>query len=549
MRILIPLLSVFFALQLKAQVSIDRTKHDFGTLSGDAVRYTDFIVRNEGNDDAFILSVKPSSRMLVFSMEHQTIEVGKSTRIRFLINPNVEGKFSESAEIFVSTAAKPISVKLIGSIKGLYDLQRMSCPDFSSTRDARSSLQNGVVIEVRDVNTKLPIQGAKLSIVKSATEAFELKTNKAGKTDQVIPLGLYGVKCEAKEYDTKILEAYFNRTNNYLLVELGTVVEESEEDLPSISMVRPEANNRLTEETPRFIPEPPARRPETSPELKPKPVFKEIEKEVQYAPVEKDIVIEEELIPAEAYGSKEIEYDPFADDEVEQQKTPVKEVEQVESKPVVKTPTYIESEVEKPVFKDNPTFSSKEYKPNNIVFLIDRSVSMRNDDKLELLKKSMENLLSLLRPIDKLAVVVYATEAEVLIPSQAVNDPTTFINAINNLSAGGMTNGAKGLREAYAEASNNFLEEGNNQVFLATDGAFSEGSDKIKSMAKRYGRRGISLSMIGVKNKDWTEKFLEEIASEGNGAYIHLTDEEDAKHKLIDEIKSNSKVAGATGGY
>ena len=381
-----------------------------------------------------------------------------------------------------------------------------------------------VIIEVRDINTQKPIAAAKLTIIKSATEAFELKTNRDGKAEQVVPLGLYGVQCQASDYDTKIMEAYFNRTNNYLLIELGKRIIEEEE--PVVAMVRPIAQEPIDEPRPRFVP-----------------------KSTKTALVEEDKVIEQKK-PTENYGGKAIDYDPFAEEEVEQVSEPEIEKEVFTQEPVLEEPEIVEpSVVEEPAkstFVDNPQFSVREYKPNNIVFLIDRSVSMRNNDKLELLKQSMENLLGLLRPIDKLAVVVYATEAEVLIPSQTVENPQTFINLINGLTAGGMTNGAKGLREAFQEANNNFLDAGNNQVFLATDGAFSEGSDKIKSMAKRYGRRGISLSLIGVKNKEWTEKFLVEIADEGNGAYIHLSDESDAKFKLVEEIKQNSKIAGAT---
>jgi len=126
---------------------------------------------------------------------------------------------------------------------------------------------------------------------------------------------------------------------------------------------------------------------------------------------------------------------------------------------------------EEPVVEIIPedTISTKElpvslYAPNNVVFLIDVSVSMKQEGRLDLLKSSMIELLKGLRPIDRLAIVTYASSTEVVMQSSLVKNKDEISKLIQGLVAGGSTAGAKGIKKAFQVAKANKIDGGNNQL-------------------------------------------------------------------------------------
>jgi Ca-activated chloride channel homolog len=92
--------------------------------------------------------------------------------------------------------------------------------------------------------------------------------------------------------------------------------------------------------------------------------------------------------------------------------------------------------------------------PSNLVFLIDVSGSMQDENKLPLVKSSLTLLAEQLRPQDKIAIVVYAGNAGLVLPS--TNDKYKIREAINALEAGGSTAGyrtrlSNGTTKFYGE--------------------------------------------------------------------------------------------------
>jgi hypothetical protein len=196
-----------------------------------------------------------------------------------------------------------------------------------------------------------------------------------------------------------------------------------------------------------------------------------------------------------------------------------------------------------PVAKEGE-LSYDEYKPNNVVFLIDVSGSMKDSLKLPLLKQSMINLLGSLRPIDRLAIVTYADGANIVMPSTPVTDKARIQGIIDGLSAAGSTEGGKGMKKAYRVAESNFISGGNNQIILATDGAFSslgEEEGDLNRLIDIGVREGISLSILGFGNKKYALQTMEKFAKQGNGSYHLILTRDDARSVLVDEIKSRSK--------
>lgn len=200
-----------------------------------------------------------------------------------------------------------------------------------------------------------------------------------------------------------------------------------------------------------------------------------------------------------------------------------------------------------PIFVPEPkdTISTAEmpvnlYAENNIVFLIDASVSMKLDGRMDLLKAAMIELLNGLRSIDKLAIVTYASTVDVVLESQFVKDKAQITQIIQDLSAGGRTAGAQGLQKAYEVALQNKLTEGNNLIIIATDGAFNL-SKGDKANVEQNAANGIYISVVGVKNEKWTEKSMLSIAESGKGNYINIKSYKQAKETLLNEIKEKSK--------
>lgn len=188
--------------------------------------------------------------------------------------------------------------------------------------------------------------------------------------------------------------------------------------------------------------------------------------------------------------------------------------------------------------------SYADYKPNNVVFLIDVSASMRDSLKLPLLQKAVVNLLSSLRPIDRLAIVTYADGVNIVMPSTPVTDKSHIADIINSLRAGGMTEGGKGMKKAYRVAESNLIPGGNNQIILATDGAFSslgEEEGELNKLIDNGVKQGIGLSILGFGNKKYALQTMEKFAKAGHGSYLLIKEKTDADHVLVEEIKSRSR--------
>jgi len=185
-----------------------------------------------------------------------------------------------------------------------------------------------------------------------------------------------------------------------------------------------------------------------------------------------------------------------------------------------------------------PNLLDQSYKPNNIVFLIDASTSMREEQKMEILKKAMVELLGPLREIDYITIVTYSGEAKVVLATSKGNLKTEIKQQIEELEADGSTNAVKGIKKAILVGKNNFLANGNNQIFLASDGAFNIGENNmsLRRKIKKTAEDGLTITVLGIKNESWTNKSLKEIATLGNGDLIKIKSMRDAG-KVLQSMK------------
>ena len=177
--------------------------------------------------------------------------------------------------------------------------------------------------------------------------------------------------------------------------------------------------------------------------------------------------------------------------------------------------------------------------PNNLVFLIDVSGSMNSPEKLPLLKEALTLLIEEMRSIDRIAMVVYAGAAGVVLPPTSCGEKQKIIHALERLQAGGSTAGGAGIRRAYEVAKQHYDPEGNNRVILATDGDFNVGvssNSELIRLIEEKREYGIYLSVLGFGMGNYKDSKMEGIADSGNGNYAYIDSVREAKKVLVSEL-------------
>lgn len=173
---------------------------------------------------------------------------------------------------------------------------------------------------------------------------------------------------------------------------------------------------------------------------------------------------------------------------------------------------------------------------SNLVFLLDVSGSMQDENKLPLLKRSFKFLVNNLNAYDKVAIVVYAGSAGLILPTTYGKEKNKILAALDELHAGGSTAGGAGIQLAYKIAKENFIEGGNNRIILATDGDFNVGvsnTSELVEMIEKKRDEGIFLTILGYGMGNYKDGRLEELADKGNGNYYYIDNILEAK-KIFD---------------
>ncbi|MGI9542601.1 MAG: YfbK domain-containing protein [Cyclobacteriaceae bacterium] len=177
--------------------------------------------------------------------------------------------------------------------------------------------------------------------------------------------------------------------------------------------------------------------------------------------------------------------------------------------------------------------------PSNLVFLIDVSGSMNNQNKLPLLKSAFKLLAKQLRAQDKVAMVVYAGAAGVVLPPTEGDQSELIMAALDKLQAGGSTAGGAGIKLAYQLAEKNFVRDGNNRVILATDGDFNVGASSDAQMERLIEikrKSGVFLTVLGFGMGNYKDSKMEVLADKGNGNYAYIDNILEAKKVLVNEF-------------
>jgi len=178
---------------------------------------------------------------------------------------------------------------------------------------------------------------------------------------------------------------------------------------------------------------------------------------------------------------------------------------------------------------------------SNFVFLLDVSGSMDVPNKLELVKSSIKLLTNNLRKTDRVAIVVYAGAAGVVLESTEGTDKQKIMEAVDGLHAGGSTAGGAGIQLAYKIAEKNFIENGNNRIVLCTDGDFNVGvssNNELESLIESKRKTGVYLTVLGYGMGNYKDDKLQILAEKGNGNHAYIDNIQEANKVLVNEFGS-----------
>ncbi len=172
---------------------------------------------------------------------------------------------------------------------------------------------------------------------------------------------------------------------------------------------------------------------------------------------------------------------------------------------------------------------------NNLVFLIDVSGSMNSRDKLPLLKTAFSYLLGSLDENDVISIVTYSGREAVVLDGCSGDKDEMIMQAINNLTASGSTNGEAGLTEAYRIAEKHYIEGGNNRIIMASDGDLNVGissAEQLENYISEKRDQGVYISVLGFGTGNYRDAKMEAIADNGNGVYYYIDGESEAERVL-----------------
>lgn len=478
--------------------------YDVGLINKSSNRYIDIPIKNIGEKKVFIFRADVDRR---FQIRYSSKEIlpDSTVYMRVQFTPTKKGPFSEEIKVHFSSYTEPKIVKINGFTESVPSTT-IDCPSFTQ-QSINTSLNFELEVKVIDKETKRPIPKAEVLMINNGLPKETLITNARGEARKKLELGLYYFVTKANGYYTNEFMKYVNRNNNFVLIEL-----EKDETVEEVV---------ITEEIAEVI------------EIEePEEVVEEVKVEESTTVIEIEKPIEEAIVeteePEEIVEVPEVEETVVEETVIEE--TVVEEVITTEEETPVET--YEE---------EYPEFPLSKYKPSNIVFLVDVSSSMKYTGKLDLLKASMIELTGMIRDIDKVTIVSYADNANVILETTYGNNKDTIISIIQGLKADGFTAGGKGMKKAYQKAEDAFIKGGNNQVIMATDGGFNQGDDDPYKLAKKYKSKGISISVLGIRNKPLATLTLQKVVRYGDGNFVKISTYEDALTALVDEVKVSAK--------
>jgi secreted protein with Ig-like and vWFA domain/anti-sigma-K factor RskA len=179
----------------------------------------------------------------------------------------------------------------------------------------------------------------------------------------------------------------------------------------------------------------------------------------------------------------------------------------------------------------------------NLVFLVDVSGSMDEPNKLPLVKRALGMLLDELTENDRVAIVAYAGNAGLVLPSTSGDQKKKIRAAIDALEAGGSTHGSAGINLAYEQAAERFIPGGANRVILCTDGDLNVGvtsDEALVELITQKAKGGTFLTVLGFGEGNLQDEKMEKLADNGNGVYASIDGVREARKVLVEQLTGST---------
>jgi len=179
----------------------------------------------------------------------------------------------------------------------------------------------------------------------------------------------------------------------------------------------------------------------------------------------------------------------------------------------------------------------------NLVFLVDVSGSMDEPDKLPLVQRALAMLVDELTENDRVAIVTYAGNAGLVLPSTSGDQKAKIRAATEGLQAGGSTHGSAGINLAYEQAAERFIPGGANRVILCTDGDLNVGvtsDEALVDLITQKAAGGTFLTVLGFGTGNLQDEKMEKLADNGNGVYAYIDGVREARKVLVEQLTGST---------
>jgi len=502
MKLLRPL--VFFTLLISCLTAIGQqikpNSYNYGKVKLWNNPKASFKFKNTADKSVLFLPTSFDTRLLV-ELPEGYIEPGESAEIKVTYYTEIAGEFNIDVPVYINTEFEPLHLVLKGRIKSIHPNALTVCPTIDKSKSSIKSGASGS-IAVYDKLSKKVINGVDIHL-ENPNKSYLLEDTKQDLISiKNVNIGMYTVVVSKEGYISEERIIYINRNSGDFIFEL--------ERTPSHSGLVSKQKNGNEE----FI------------ELMP-------EDESEAASIEKVRKMINEKFKGKNIINKDV---------VVIKENPLDSANIVQNEDLKKSELLIPA-AELPDFNKDGTLNSNKFSSNNIVFIIDVSGSMYRDDKLPLLKESIKDMIRVLRKDDKVTIISYSSKATIHAAGVSGDQKSILYAAIDTLEARGNSYGAEGMQFAYEYAQANFINGGNNQVILASDGMFNSKeytNSDIINMAFEKKSLGIKTSTIFFGKSKEALNFMKDVSKMGQGSFMQMAVGQSGKGNLIEEIKNNS---------
>ena len=179
----------------------------------------------------------------------------------------------------------------------------------------------------------------------------------------------------------------------------------------------------------------------------------------------------------------------------------------------------------------------------NLALVVDTSGSMDGRAIADARTASLA-LLEQLADGDRLAVVVFHSRTELMVPSVVLDDETRAAarTKIATMASSGTTDMANGLRVGLEELLRNYQEGGVNRLVLLGDGVPNDAAP-IAALAQAAGERHIAITSLGL-GLDYDETIMGQIAQLSGGHFHYIENSSTVAAVFRDEVLRLQRIVG-----